>query len=111
MYIYPVYIHIHTPYICVYTPYIYIYMYIYVYIQGRFNNQTVYSLYRIMVMATSVMGVMKMEDIVPRVGIEPISLPVQASVLITTPPRLPVDTILPMSTPITIFIPIQGRRE
>ena len=39
--------------------------------QGRFNNHTVCSLYRIMVKATSVMGVMKMVNIVLRTGIEP----------------------------------------
>ena len=42
--------------------------------QDRFNNPTAYSLYRIMVMATSVMGVMKMGNTVPRAGLEPTSL-------------------------------------
>ena len=49
--------------------------------QGRFNNHSAHSLYRIMVMATSVMDVMKMENIVPRVGLEPTSLVFQASLL------------------------------
>ena len=41
--------------------------YIYIHIQGRFNNHTACSFYRIMVMATIVVGVTKMGNIVPRV--------------------------------------------
>ena len=59
------------------------------YTQGRFNNHTVHSLYRIMVTATSVVGVMKVGNIVPRARIEPTSLALQASVLSITPHRLP----------------------
>ena len=51
-----------------------------------------------MVRATSVMGVMKMGNIVPTVGIEPTSLAFQASVLTITPPRFPHVTILPTPT-------------
>ena len=57
--------------------------------QGRFNNRTAHSLYMIIVMATSVMGVMKMGKIVPSVGIKQISQAFWVSVLIITPPRLP----------------------
>ena len=46
-------------------------MALHIYTQGRFNNYTACSLYRIMVMATSVMSVMKMGNIVPRVGLKP----------------------------------------
>ena len=42
--------------------------------QGRFNYHTAHSLYRILLTATNVMGVMKMGKIVPRVGPKPISL-------------------------------------
>ena len=49
--------------------------------QGRFNNQTTCSLHSIMVMATSVMRMMKMGNIVPRAGIEPTSLAFQGSAL------------------------------
>ena len=46
---------------------------IHLHTQGRFNNHTEYSLYRIMVMTTSVVGLMKMGNIVPRAGTEPTS--------------------------------------
>ena len=49
--------------------------------QGMFNNHTTHSLYGIMITVTSVMGVLKMGNIVPRVGMEPISLAFRASVL------------------------------
>ena len=42
--------------------------------QGRFNNHTVHSLYSIMVMETSVVGVMKIGNIVIRAGLKPTSL-------------------------------------
>ena len=42
--------------------------------QGRFNNHTTKSLYRIMVTAMSVMGEMKLVNTVPRAGLEPTSL-------------------------------------
>ena len=54
--------------------------------QSRFNNHTVHNMCRILVMATSVM---KMGNIVPRLGIESTSLAFQASVLTNTPPRFP----------------------
>ena len=51
-----------------------------------------------MVMATSVMSVMKMGNCVPIVGIEPTPLAFQVSVLTITPPRLPAVTMLPIPT-------------
>ena len=56
-------------------------MALHIHTQGRFNNHTGYSLYKIMLMATSVMGVIKMVNIVPRAGIKPTSLAFQASAL------------------------------
>ena len=50
--------------------------------QGMLNNHTACSLYRIMVMATSVVGVTKMGNIVPKVGFKPTSLSFWASVLL-----------------------------
>ena len=44
---------------------------VHIHTQGRFNNDTAHSVYRIMVTATSVMGMMKMGNIVPRARIEP----------------------------------------
>ena len=44
-------------------------------------SHTVHGLYRILITATSVMGVRKMENIVPTAGIEPTSLAFQARVL------------------------------
>ena len=49
--------------------------------QGRFNNRTALSLYRIIVMATSVVGVMKIGNTVPRAGLETTLLAFWASVL------------------------------
>ena len=49
--------------------------------QGRLNNHAARSLYRIMVMATSVVDMTKMGNMVPRAGTEPASLALQASVL------------------------------
>ena len=57
------------------------YIYIYIYTQGRFNNYTVHILYRIIITATSVVGVMKMGNVVSRAGIEPTSMAFWASVL------------------------------
>ena len=57
-------------------------MAIHIHRQGGFNNHTTHSLYRIMVTATSVVGVMKMGNTVPRVGLEPTSLAFWASVLL-----------------------------
>ena len=60
-----------------------------------------------MVMATSVMGVMKMGNIAPRTGIEPTPFAFWASVLTITPPRLPNITTLP--TPMRLFAPWNGK--
>ena len=49
--------------------------------QGRFNNHTACSLSSILVMATSVVGVMKMGNIVPIAGLEPTSPGFRATVL------------------------------
>ena len=49
--------------------------------QERFNNHKAHTLDMIMVMPTSVMGVMKMGNIVPRAGNETTSLAFWASVL------------------------------
>ena len=54
---------------------------IHIHTQGRFNNPTAHNLYRIMVMETSVIGVVKMGNIVPRAGLEPMSVALWASVL------------------------------
>ena len=48
--------------------------------QSRFNNHTAHNLYRILVTATSVMGVTKVRNIVPRVGLKPTSLAFWTSV-------------------------------
>ena len=56
-------------------------MAIHIHIQGRFNNHTTCSLYRILAMATSVMGVTKVGIIVPRSGLKRTSLAFRASVL------------------------------
>ena len=49
--------------------------------QGRFNNHTTPSLYRIMVTATSIVGATKIGITVPREGLGPTSLAFWASVL------------------------------
>ena len=71
---------------------------IHIYAQGRLNNDRTHSLHRILLMATSVVGVMKMGNIVPRVRIEPTCLAFWASVLTIIPPMLPVVTLLPKPT-------------
>ena len=63
--------------------------------QGRFNNHTAHNLYMIMFMAISVVGVMKMGNIVHRVGIKPTSLEFRASVTTITPCRLPDVATIP----------------
>ena len=66
--------------------------------QGRFNNYTAHSVYRIMVKTTGVMGAMQMGNIVPRVGIEPTPLAFHASVLpCSIPCRLPDVTTIYLS--------------
>ena len=55
-------------------------MSLHIHTPGKFNNHTVHNLYRIRVMATSVMGV-KIGNTVPRAGLKPTSLAFQASVL------------------------------
>ena len=54
---------------------------LHIHTQGRFKNHTAHSLYRIMVTATGVMGVMKVGNIVPRVGLKPTSPAFWVSVL------------------------------
>ena len=61
-------------------------------------------MYRIIVMATSVVRVMKMGNIVPRVKIEPISLAFWVSMLTITPPSLPDVTTLPTPTCLKQFL-------
>ena len=55
-----------------------------------------HSLYRIMVTASSVIGVMKMGNIVSRAGIEPTSLAFWASMLLIITRRLPDTITIPM---------------
>ena len=64
-------------------------MTVHIYTKGRFSHNTAHSLYRILVRATSVAGVMKMRYIVPRVGIKPTSLTFWTIVLTFIPPKLP----------------------
>ena len=56
--------------------------------QGRFNNHTPCSLYRIMFTAISVVDEIKMGNIVPRARIEPTSPAFRATVVTNTPHRL-----------------------
>ena len=56
-------------------------MALHIHTQGGSNNHTVQSLYWIMVTPTSVMGVMKMGNIVPRVRLQPTSLAFCANLL------------------------------
>ena len=62
-----------------------------------FNNHITYSLYRITVMPNCVVNVMKIRNVVPRVGIKPAFIAVQASEVTITPPRLPAIRKLPES--------------
>ena len=57
-----------------------------------YSNHAAYRLSWVMVMANSVMGVVKMGNIVPRAGIASTSLAFLASVLTITSPRLPRPT-------------------
>ena len=68
-----------------------------------------HSLYRIQVMATTSIGVMKMEDIAPREGFKPIPLACQskATVITITQHRLPDAITLP--TPICLCGPLPER--
>ena len=56
-------------------------MVLHIHTQGRFNDHTACSLYRIMVTATGGMGVTKMGNTVPKAGLKPTSLALLASVL------------------------------
>ena len=56
-------------------------MTLHIHTHGRLNNHIAHSLYKIMIMATSVMDMMKMGNIVPRAGLEPSYLAFPASVL------------------------------
>ena len=58
----------------------------YMHTQGWFDNDTVHSLYRIMVTGTGVMRVIKMGNIASRAGFEPTFLAFWASVLTTEAP-------------------------
>ena len=62
---------------------------LHMYTQGRFKNRTAYILYSILVMAVALWTLMKIGNIVPRAGIEPISLAFQTTVLTISPRRLP----------------------
>ena len=56
-------------------------MALHIHTQDSFNNHTAHSLYMIMVIAPSAMGVMKMGNTVHRAGTKPTSLSLWASVL------------------------------
>ena len=71
----------------------------YLHTRGRFKNHTACSLYEIMVMATSFMGVMKMWKIVPRAGLESTSLAFWASVL-------PLHHIGSLTLPLHQWLPV-----
>ena len=71
---------------------------LHIHTQGRFNNGTAHSLYRIMVMATSVVGVMNMGNIASRARTEPTPLILCASVLTSILHRLPGVTTLTTPT-------------
>ena len=75
-------------------------MTLHIHTQGRLNNYTACSLYRIMVTASSVVGMMKMGNIMPRAELELTSLAFRASVLPLqfTPHRLLDVTTLPKPT-------------
>ena len=64
--------------------------------QGRFNNHTAHSFYRIMVMAMIVVDRIKMGNIMRRAGTKATAVAFQAGVLTKKPPRLPDVTTLPM---------------
>ena len=57
--------------------------------QDRFHDHTVHNVYRIMVTATRVLGVMKMGNIASRAGDEPTPLAFWVSVLTIIPSRRP----------------------
>ena len=78
---------------------------LHIHTQDRFNNHTLHSLYRIMVMATNDVGVMKMGNSVSRAGIKPISLVFWAMVLPFTQHRLPDVTSIPMPTCLCSSLP------
>ena len=56
-------------------------MTLHIHTQYRLNDRTAHSLHSILVMATSVMGMMKMGNTVPRVGLEPTTLTSHTSVI------------------------------
>ena len=64
-----------------------------------------HSLYRIMVMATSVVGVMKMRNTVPRVGLKSTSLAFRASVLPLHHIGIPDVITIPMPTSLCGSLP------
>ena len=69
-------------------------MHIRIHKQGRCNDYTAHSLYRILVMEPLLLGVMKREYIVPRAGSKPNSLEFQTSVLTISPPAAHAPTLL-----------------
>ena len=73
---------------------------LHIHTQGRVNNAAGLSLYRIMVTATSVLDVMNIINIVPRIGIERTFLAFWASLLTNTPSRHLDVTMLP--TPVSL---------
>ena len=60
----------------------------------RVGSTTLHNLYRILVTTTCVMGMKKMENIAPRVGIKPKSFAIRASVLTIIPYKLPDVSLL-----------------
>ena len=73
-------------------------MALHIHTQGKFLNHTACSLYRIMVMAISVVGVMKIGNIMPRAGLKPTSLELRVSVLSLHQEGFPNVTAIPMPT-------------
>ena len=73
--------------------------------QGRFNNHIAHNLNSIMVTATSVVGVMKMGNITPIAGLEPISVSFQASVLPLHNVGFPDVTTIPTPTCVCSSLP------
>ena len=64
-----------------FNTYNFIHTAIHIHTEGRFNKHTTHSLNKIMVTATSVMGVTKIENIVLRAGLKTTSLAFRTSVL------------------------------
>ena len=67
--------------------------------QGGFNNHTMHSLYTIIIMAATVMGMMKMGNIAPRLGLKPTSLVFQAIVF-------PLHLVGSLTSPLYSCLPV-----